>query len=358
MPRLVSLLLLSCLFLVTGCATTHRNYSDRYSLVEVAHSDRQWTGISVAPDGGIFVNYPRWSDNVPFSVGALRGDGTVSPYPDMETNRWAPGVDPASHFVCVQSVVFDSDGFLWVLDPANPKFQGVVAGGAKLVKIDLANGRTLQTVRFAPPVITNNSYLNDVRIDTSRKTAYITDSGSGAIIVVDLASGGSRRLLGNDRSTRSEGTILTIERKPWRRPDGSVPQIHSDGIALDREGKYLYYHALTGRTLYRIATKWLRDPEIGDAVLAGKVENLGETGAAEGMEFGPDGKVYVTALEENGIKGVVAGEKPHIVVQSSKLAWPDTLAFGPDGTLYVTTSQIHRGPHPPEPYRIYKVVKE
>ena len=346
---------LLCATLFSGCAPAKVVQSGSTSLVEVARSDRQWTGIAVAPDGRIFVNYPRWSDTVPFSVGELRPDGKVVPYPSLDLNRWEPGSDPANHFVCVQSVVVDREGFLWILDPANPWFKGVVAGGPKLVKVDLATNRIIQTIRFAAPVIEGGSYLNDVRIDTRRKVAYLTDSGAGAIVVVDLIEGTNRRLLADHPSTHAEDSVLTIEGRPWRRPDGSTPKVHADGIALDADGDYLYYQALTGRTLYRIKARWLRDPHLTVQELAGKVEMVGKTGAADGLEFGPDGRVYLSALEENAIKAVVPGGTAEIVVQSPELAWPDSFAFGPDGSLYVTTSQINRGPKPPEPYKIFKL---
>jgi sugar lactone lactonase YvrE len=356
MRRAILFLIMSLLVMTAGCASFKTNQHG-YSLLEVAHSDRQWTGITVSRDSRIFVNYPRWSDNVPFSVGELKPDGSVVPYPDMAMNNWAPAMEPGSRFVCVQSVVADRDGYLWVLDPANPKFKGVIIGGPKLVKIDLATNRIVETYRYADPVIEPGSYLNDVRIDTKRKVAYITDSGAGAIIVTDLKTGISRRLLANHPSTQSEVTVLKIEGKPWLRPDGSIPRVNADGIALDPEGKYLYYHALTGRTLYRIETCFLRDPKLTEDEVGRAVEPLGSTGAADGMEYGTDGRVFLTSLEDDAIKTLVPGQSAQIIVQDRKLAWPDTLAWGPDGSLYVTTSQIHRGPHPPEPYRILKLEK-
>ena len=349
------LLLIGLMSQLAGCASYQMSQAEQSALVEVARSDRQWTGIAVARDGRIFVNYPRWSENVPFSVGELKPDGSVAPYPDTTLNTWEPGSDPAERFVCVQSVVVDRDGYLWILDPANPRFQGVVPGGPKLAKVDLATNRIIQTIRFAAPVIEPNSYLNDVRIDPRRQVAYLTDSGAGAIIVVDLAAGTSRRLLAGHPSTQAEEITLTIGGKPWLRPDGSAPRVHADGIALDPAADTLYYQALTGRTLYRIETRWLRDPHQTERELADKVETLGKTGAADGLEFGADGRVYISALEENAIKAVVPGGTAEIVVQSPELAWPDSFAFGPDGSLYVTTSQINRGPKPPEPYKIFKL---
>ena len=68
-----------------------------------------------------------------------------------------------------------------------------------------------------------------------------------------------------------------------------------------------------------------------------------------------DGRVYISALEDNAIKTVVPGSKSEVLVQSPQLAWPDSFAFGPDGSLYVTTSQIHRGPNPADPYKIFKL---
>lgn len=354
--RLLATLLLSAS--LWGCATakTVQPVQPSFALLEVAGSSRQWTGIAVARDGRILVNYPRWSDNVPFSVGVLRPNGMVSPYLGRELNRWEPGLNPADHLVCVQSLVVDDEGFLWIVDAASPKFQGVVPGGAKLIKVDLAANRIVQTIRYDQPVIEPDSYLNDVRVDTRRRVAYLTDSGSGALIVTDLASGASRRLLASDPSTHSEGITLTVEGRPWLRPDGSTPKVHADGIALDSAGDYLYYQALTGRTLYRIETRWLRDPKIGAKDLAAKVERVGRTGAADGLLYGPDGRIYLSALEENAIKALTPGGAPVTVVQSPELDWPDSFALGPDGAIYVTTSRINRGANPGAPYGIFKLI--
>jgi sugar lactone lactonase YvrE len=322
-------------------------------LVEVASSDRLWTGVAVSEDGRIFVNYPRWSDDVAFSVGEIHAPGKVVPYPDENWNKWDGSSEPGDHFVCVQSVYIDEKDFLWILDPANPMFGGVVPGGPKLLKVDIGKNKVVQKIIFDETVAPPASYLNDVRVDTGKNVAYITDSGLGAIIVVELAKGKARRLLGNHPSTKSEKVVLKIGGSEWRR-GGNAPEVHSDGLALTNDGRYLYYQALTARTLYRVETRWLLDPALPEALLGTKVESMGTTGAADGIEFGPDDYLYLTAIEDDAIKTFAALDRAETVVKDKRLRWPDSFARGRDGYMYVTTSQIHLGTDAKEPYRLFK----
>jgi sugar lactone lactonase YvrE len=319
----------------------------------VATSEVMWTGVAVSEEGRIFVNFPRWGADAAMSVGEIRATGLVSPYPDEEWNAWAPPEDPAGNFVCVQSIYVDRDNYLWVLDAASAYLQGVVPGGAKLVKIDLRKNSVVGTIPFDETVAPAASYLNDVRVDTDKNVAYITDSGLGAIIVVDLATGKARRVLSDNPTTKSENVVLVIEGREWR-PGGRAPQVHADGLALDPKGQYLYYQALTGRSLYRIDTRYLRDPGMTDRDLSAKVESLGTTGAADGIEFGPDGYLYLTGIEENAIKVFASLGDSRVLVKDSALRWPDSLAEGPDGYMYVTTSQIHLGADRKQPCKVLR----
>src|SRR3954467_483347 len=57
-------------------------------LQSVATFDHQVTGVTVAPDGRIFVNFPRWNEDAPLSAAELMPDGSTRPYPAAEWNPW------------------------------------------------------------------------------------------------------------------------------------------------------------------------------------------------------------------------------------------------------------------------------
>jgi sugar lactone lactonase YvrE len=321
---------------------------------------QQVTGVAISKAGRVFVNFPNWSDDHTISVAEVTS-GLPRPYPNPEMN--APG-DAKTHFICVQAVYVDAEDNLWILDPAAPKLKEVVPGGAKLMKVDLKTNQVVQTIPFGEDLAPKKSYLNDVRIDVRSGTAFITDSGLGALVVVDLKSGKGRRLLEDDKSTKAEKDVkLTIDGRELLDQEKKGPQIHADGIALDTVGGYLYYHALTAHTLYRIKTEYLTDLKISSSDLSKKVENMGRTPAPDGMLESPDGRIYLTALEQNGIvRFDPATGKTETIIEDKRLSWPDTLGWGPQETLYVACSQIHNSPRfnqgknvRTEPYRVYKI---
>ena len=98
----------------------------------------------------------------------------------------------------------------WI--PHHRKTEGVVKGGPKLVKVDLSTNKVVQTIPFDETIAPTRSYLNDVRVDTKTGHAFITDSGAGAIVVVDLKTGQARRLLANHPSTKVElGAEIVVD---------------------------------------------------------------------------------------------------------------------------------------------------
>lgn len=229
-----------------------------------------------------------------------------------------------------------------------------VKDGPKLVGIDLKDNTVFTTIAFDETVAPQGSYLNDVRIAPDGKTAYMSDSGaSGALIVVNLASGKARRLLDGHPSTQPDSTVTVMyDDKPLRRPDGRGVEFAADGIALSPDGATFYWQAIKGKTLYSLPTTsltgWMTSaavPEtLTDMSLAAKIETVGDNGPADGLIISRhNGRMYVTSPQDDAIKMrdlSAKGSPLSVVVQNKRLRWPDTFAEGPDGTMYVTTSHI------------------
>lgn len=325
-------------------------------------ADHQVTGITVATDGRIFLCFPYWSDPHTVSVAKLNGNNTLTPYPDENWNQESGS--PSDHFICVQSVVADDENNLWVLDPASIKMEKVTPNGAKLVKIDLSRDAVMDKIVFPESVVPSKSYLNDVRFDTQNGYAFITDSGIGGLVVVDLRNKRARRVLSDHPSTKAEpGVLLKIEGIPLiNEKTGKPIQANSDGIEIDKANGYLYYQALVGRTLYRVKLADLENAGLSDAELARRAERVATVPASDGLAF-RNNAIYFTAIEQDAILRLNLETRDlSVVVKDARLKWPDTLSFGPDGSLYVTNSQIHLTPRfnhgvnkIKEPFGVYKI---
>ncbi|XOV75964.1 MAG: L-dopachrome tautomerase-related protein [Phycisphaerales bacterium] len=266
----ITALALTATVLLTGCAsTTPSETGDSASgPALVAESpDRQWTGVAwIGSSGDVIVNYPRWTDEYTNAVERVRigDDGSVTrvPWPNqaMNTVPNPESLSPSERrdvLVAVQAVHTDRKGRIWILDTGNPGFAGVLEDGAKLIMVNPSTGRVERTYAFDSSIAKENSYLNDVRIDIRYERAYITDSGIGGLVVVDLDTAEARRVLDGHPSTLAEPDFTpVIGGRAFVDPQtGQPPQIHADGVALSPDGRHLYWQALTAKTLYRLPTR-------------------------------------------------------------------------------------------------------
>ena len=317
------------------------------------------TGVTVSHKGRIFVNFPRWGDEVSFTVAEVR-DGKAIAYPDEAMNQTDPHdlAADASALVSVQSVVVDPADRLWILDTGSPMFQPTKYGGPKLLCVDLNMNQVVKKILFPQNVALPTTYLNDVRFDLQRGKegiADITDSaqnGPNGIIVVDLASGESWRRLNDHPSTKAEDlrTFLPIvEGRPFlvkQEEDGSTnlaANMGSDGIAISATGEWLYYCPLASRRLYSVSTEALSDRSVDDQYVSRTVKDEGDKGgASDGLESDAEGRIYMTNYEHNSIMRRSPNGEWETIVHDPRLLWPDTLSLASDGYLYVTANQLHR----------------
>jgi sugar lactone lactonase YvrE len=313
------------------------------------------TGVTVSHKGRIFVNFPKWGDDVSFTVAEIH-KGEMVAYPDESINQTNPA-DQAAALVSVQSVVIDPVDRLWILDTGSPLFQLTKYGGPKLVCVDLKTDQVSKKILFPQDVALPTTYLNDIRFDLRRGSegmAFITDSaqkGPNGIIVVDLASEQSWRRLHDHPSVKPEElqTFLPIvEGRPFleQQPDGLVKHgasMGSNGIAINADGTRLYYCPLGSRKLYSVDTNALSDQSLKEQEVGATVIDEGDRGgASDGLESDSAGNIYSTNYEHNAILRRSPDKRWETLTHDPRLLWPDTLSLATDGYLYVTANQLHR----------------
>jgi len=335
----------------TGLAGQAYASVGRKPAYEVVHRFREAmpTGVTVSRRGRIFVNFPRWGDDVPFTVAEIRG-GKAVPFPDAAVNR-EDASDLAGHFQSVQSVVVDPADRLWILDTGSPLFAASSYGGPKLVAVDLRTNRIVQKILFPVDVVPSDSYPNDVRFDLRRGAegmAFITDSGgSNGIIVVDLATSRSwRRLAGAPSALPDPNFLPVMDGEPFmNRPAGAEPthyEVGSDGIAISDDGRLLYYCPLSSRRLHSVSLDALADPEATEAEVAATVVNLGHKPMADGLESDDKGRLYGGDLEHDALWRRNPDGTYDTVAQGPELVWIDTLSVAADGHIYAIANQLNR----------------
>ena len=332
--------MLATSFPLPTVAAPDRPVPDR--LVKVATNDRlAWNGVAALPDGRLFVDFPRIDPAVPNpSLAELRPDGTAVPFPGGTWNEWQPGADPAHAFVSVNAVHLGPDGRLWVVDNAASGFIGKppVPGGQKIVVIDPRTGAIVRVYRFGADVLRPRSAIDDIRFNG--RHAYVTDAGAPGLLVLDLGTGGVRRLLDGDASTSAMRPAI-VDGHILRGADGNPARINADQLEVTPDGTSLYYQPLPG-PLYRIATRLLDDPTVRPASLAGSVEFWYDTPSLGGTAIDAAGNLYLNDLGTDSILKLGPDRHLTLVIHDARLHWADAPIIDTRGNLLVPVPQLDR----------------
>jgi len=292
---------------------------------------QQVTGVSVSDTGRIFVNFPRWRKGVLHSVVEITSDKQKNSYPNTDWNSWNIGQPVvANKFVGVQSVVAFEDE-LYVLDTRSPLFQNVL-DAPRVFVFNLKEDTLVKTYVLSENSYHPDSYINDLRVDKKKNQIYFTDSGHAGLVILDMETGISKRVLDNHKSTSAEMAHLTFGDKKWERA------IHSDGIALDTKNNTLYYHALTGYSLFAIPTDAFQNEDIKK--MESEVKFVAKTAAPDGMIFDENGNLYYADLENNKIQFRKPDGSIHTLAEGEAIQWADTFSIY-NNHLYFTNSRIN-----------------
>lgn len=311
------------------------------SLEVVAKLDTLPGNVTVDQRGNLYVTLMPNFNPEPHLI-RITPAGDIMPYPN---ERWSQGT--GKDYIYLDSPVglqVDRNGILWVLDP------GVRSGlTQKIVAWDTVRNQLHRVIFLPEPILSPDSFINDLAVDLDHNAIYISDSGAKAIVVVDLQTGLARSVLREHPTTVEEKVDLVIDGKPiqGKNPDGSLVTIYIpiNPIAADALNEYVYWGPLTGHSLYRIPTRYLRDFNLDDTALAAQIERYSDKPHCDGIGIDRAGNIYITDLANNAL-GVIKTDRTYqqLVRDDTILRWPDSISYGPDGYFYTLAHQIHRTP--------------
>ncbi|HEY9768439.1 MAG TPA: L-dopachrome tautomerase-related protein [Coleofasciculaceae cyanobacterium] len=294
--------------------------------------------IAITPEGRLIMSQHQFY-GAPLRVVEVL-DESVVPFPDR---AWSS--QPNQNGVGLNTVLglrSDREGVVWMLDNSSGEGQS-----GKIVGWDTENEQLYQIIYLPQPIIADNSFLNDLAVDLDHNAIYVTDTASGnnsALIVVDLNTGFSRRVLEGDISTRPEDIPLIINERVINM-QGKPAKVGANPITVDPNNEWVYYAPMSGRSLYRISTEDLLDESLSRSQLASRVERYGDKPICDGITVDNAGNVYITSITDNAIGVVDRTGAYRTLYQDDKLLnWTDGMAFSPDDYVYVTVSQLQNSP--------------
>jgi hypothetical protein len=320
---------------------TLTNERAELELVRVAASpDAMLNNAAVSPRGRVFSSFPRWSEQPTPGVAEAMQDGTFRPYPGGAWNSWAPGSSPEQGFVAVHSLHADRTNHLWVVDDAAPFHARYVAGGPKVVDIDLDSDMVVQVYPIPPEFLPTGAVLGHVRVDANY--IYVTESGVGAIIVIERQSGRARRVLaGHPKMLADPRIVPLIDGREFRQTSGKVPVVNASLIELSADGEWLYFNCLLGPVLRRVPVERLLNEKISDETIGNTIEDIVRIPPCAGIARDHSGNLYLSSFTDSSILRLHRKEL-EVVACHPRIAFPNESSVGLDNWFYVPASQANR----------------
>jgi sugar lactone lactonase YvrE len=290
--------------------------------------------VAVSADGRVFFTFH--PEGAPATKLAEWVDGRALPYPSPE---WQTETEGIPYFRTPLAVRIDRQDRLWVLD-----FARYALATPRLLAFALENGELVYEHAFPREIAPLGSMLNDFQVDAAGGRIFIAEASpflaTPAIVVHDVAARTSRRLLERHPSVLAEDYVIQAPGRDMVILGAYTLRIGVDSIALDRAGEWLYYGPVNGGRLYRARVEDLIDESLAAEALAARVETFSAKTLSDGLSTDDAGNVYLTDMEHSAILRVTADRELRTVIADRRLRWPDGLSFGPDGSLYVTASAL------------------
>ena len=334
-------------------------------LVEVAQSpEYHCMGIALSKSNRMFAALPRYINDVTLSVAEITSSNILTAFPGGRWNTFNPTSstdNPEERFINVNAVFTDANDNLWVVDIGSVGSR-TYTNGSKLVKISLRSNQVERVYYTSSLNVPAGFALNDVRIGS--RHAYLTESGLGSVVIINLENGQVRRVLDEHPSTKfAEPTVVRMEGRVILDEQGQPKKMHNNNLELTPDEKTLYYKPSLSYNWFAIATADLLNESLSPSQLGEKVSTSWKAMPTGGTTMDDQGFIYLMDIERQAIwqQSTVDGSWK-LLVRDERIGWGDASDVSADGYLYVPMSQNNRIPafnngtnQVVKPFRVYKI---
>jgi hypothetical protein len=295
--------------------------------------------VALTSGGEMFFGLPRYPDHDITPCVAKRGaDGEAKPFPGNAWNDWKPGDDGQNAFVYVNSMHIFQDDTVWAVDQGGlradsypPELSEPKPGAQKLVQMHPSTGEILQVIRFDETILPKGAKMNDLRIFGDH--VYVTDSGLGALIYHNLATGETLR--------RMSGMPQMQARVPPGGEQGNHKTPKIDMLEVSADGEWLFAAAPTGPFI-KLKTADIRDAALSDDELAKRTSEYSDIARSGGSAIDTTGNLYLSELDNKRVSILAPDGKTAVLTSDDEFISPDGTFLSIDRKLYLPVTQSRR----------------
>lgn len=339
--------------LLAVCSCSGSDLNPQKAHREASHTDLEVVArlkeipgnIAVCPNGRKFLSVHPMADSAR-KVFELRADGTTSAFPDLAWSQ-APRFGSAKGINSIIALECTPDNVVWMLD------MGGKNALPRFVVWDLKTDSLVKAYTFSPGVVRENSFFQDFALDTKRGLAVVADmtmaatpaESSPALVVLDVKTGASKRLLERHPAVMAEDTPLLVQGKKIERVNEAGDIVNTtlglNPIAVSLDQQQLLFAAMQGKTIYSLPLDELETLFRTDkGELSPKI--YGQKAPSDGMTIDSLGNVYSADIV-HGAVGLIEpnGSYSFYILAPEILSWPDGFSHGSDGYIYLTVNQLN-----------------
>ena len=325
--------------------------------------------ITQMQNGQLIIGYhPFYLTPTSVQVATLNADRKSStPYPPAGSGLLQSCRNPDGTFLpsqngrydfCIDWVLgfhADANGILWILDGAKSTDQATGATAkrpaalhAKYVGWDTKTNKLFKVIDLDAVTIASSQH-NDFAIDLKHGAQgtlidadeAVGDAGNAALVVTDIATGTSRRVLHGDSHV-----IANLDPIRWVAQGGQPAAawglgVGVDGITLDKNQEWFYFAPLCGYAMYRVRVTDLLNANLTNAQLSAAVEFYANKPYNGGLTIDANNNLYLTEVGRHTI-GIIAPDTREYrdYVTDPNMIWPDGVTYNSDGFMYSGAAQL------------------